>query len=94
MKSNSIQKALLMLDDAYHMNHRGGDIGHYHATVIGSRQIDIVAETPFPCDLDYGIVLGLARRFNPQKGNLMVFHDLRTPCRKKGAQSCKYHVSW
>jgi hypothetical protein len=91
---DTIEKALLMLDDAYHLNHRGGEIGHYHARVVRPHHIDIIAETPFPCDLDYGIIVGLARRFKPTDGNLAVYHDLRAPCRKKGAETCTYHVKW
>jgi hypothetical protein len=91
---DSIQKAFLSLDDAYHINHRNGDIGHYTPTVVNSRQIDVLAETPFPCDLDYGIILGLARRFKPANGVLAVYHDTNTSCRKKGADSCLYHVTW
>jgi hypothetical protein len=53
---DSIQKAMLSLDEAYHMNHRGGEIGHYRPTTVSTHQIDIHAETPFPCDLDYGII--------------------------------------
>jgi hypothetical protein len=91
---DSIQKAFAVLDEAYHTNHRGGEIGHYTATVINSRQIDVLAETPFPCDLDYGIILGLARRFKPVNGILAVYHDTKTTCRKKGSNSCLYHVTW
>lgn len=91
---DSIQKAFLSLDEAYHINHRNGDIGHYHTTIVNNRQIDVLAETPFPCDLDHGIILGLARRFKPASGILAVYHDLHTACRKKGAESCLYHVTW
>lgn len=91
---DNIVKALLSLDDAYHMNHRNGDIGHYKPRVINNRQVEIVAETPFPCDLDYGIILGLARRFKPANAHLAVYHDSKAPCRKKGGETCTYHISW
>jgi hypothetical protein len=91
---DSIPKALSVLDEAYYMNHRGGDIGHYRAQVIHSRQIDMVVDTPFPCDLDFGIVQGLARRFEPANSNLAVYHDHMSPCRKKGSDHCVYHVIW
>jgi|GEM_PF-2770141 len=57
---DSIQKAFQSLDEAYHINHRNGDIGHYHTTIVNNRQIDVLAETPFPCDLDGGL-----ETFNP-----------------------------
>jgi hypothetical protein len=91
---DTIEKALMSLDEAYHMNHRGGEIGHYRSQIVSSRQIDIIAETPFPCDLDYGIILGLGRRFKPPRTNVAVIHDPKAPCRKRGAESCTYHVRW
>jgi len=90
---DSISKALVSLDEAYHMNHRGGEIGHYRTLVLSTHQMDIVAETPFPCDLDYGIILGLARRFKPVHAIPVVWHG-QGACRKKGAESCTYHVRW
>lgn len=90
----TIQDAFLKLDEAYHMNHRGGDFGHYYARIVGPRQIDVVAHNPFPCDLDYGIVQGLARRFKPSGATVIVYHDAMTECRKKGDDRCTYHVTW
>ena len=75
------------------MNHRGGEIGHYRSVLIASHQIDIIAETPFPCDLDYGIILGLARRFKPAHAIPFVWHG-QGSCRKRGMESCTYHVRW
>jgi hypothetical protein len=91
---DSIQSAFQLLDEAYHMNHRGGDIGHYHVKLVGSRQIDIIAQNPFPCDLDLGIISGLANRFRPEKAHPIAYHDILKPCRKHGADYCVYHVSW
>lgn len=90
---DSITKAFQVLDEAFQMNHRG-NVGHYHVHVIRDRQIEVVAENPFPCDMDYGLMQGLARRFKPAKSNLLVYHDPKAPCRKKGADTCTYHISW
>lgn len=91
---NSIQKAFESLDVAYHMNHRGGDFGHYFHKHISNRQIDVTAHNPFPCDLDYGIIQGLARRFKPHGANIIVVHDPVSDCRKRGGDKCVYHVMW
>jgi hypothetical protein len=91
---DSIQKAFLVLDEAYHLNHRGGDFGHYHAKIVSNRQIDLTAHNPFPCDLDYGIVQGLARRFKPPQASLVIYHDPMGTCRKKGDEQCTYHITW
>jgi hypothetical protein len=91
---NSIPTALTALDVAYHMNHRNGEIGHYRAEVIGDSAIDMVCENPYPCDFDYGIIYGMVRRFRPTGVPFTVRHDDEAPCRKKGGDSCTYHVTW
>jgi hypothetical protein len=91
---DDIYKAFQALNVAYHAHHRGGDFGDYHYNLVRDRHIAIVAHNPFPCDLDYGIIVGLARRFKPPRGNLHVYHDRRGVCRKQGADQCTYHVTW
>jgi hypothetical protein len=90
----TIQDAFTKLDEAYHLNHRGGDFGHYYASIVSPRQIDVIAHNPFPCDLDYGIVQGLARRFRPAGATVIVYHDAMKQCRKRGADRCTYHITW
>jgi hypothetical protein len=84
--------ALQSIDVAYHMNHRGGEIGNYKTTVIDDRNVDFLCENPYPDDFDYGIIYGMARRFCPPNLIFSVYHDNEAPCRKKGANSCTYHV--
>lgn len=91
---DSIPSALASVDVAYHLNHRNGEIGHYHAHTIGENQIDMVCENPYPCDFDYGLIYGLVRRFRPSNVRFTVQHDDHAPCRQKGDQSCTYHVTW
>jgi hypothetical protein len=91
---DSIVSALHSIDVAYHMNHRNGEIGHYHCQVIGEKQIDLICENPYPCDFDYGIIYSMARRFRPTGSKFLVRHDDQAPCRKKGGDSCTYHVTW
>lgn len=90
----STETALLSLDAAYQKNNRGGNIGHYAVTRISDTQIDVIAENPFPCDMVYGVIYGLIQRFPPPGINYTVVHDATQPCRKTGAMSCTYHVSW
>jgi hypothetical protein len=91
---DSIVSALQAIDVAYHMNHRGGEIGSYTASVIGDRQVDLVCQNPYPCEFDYGIIYGMARRFCPKDAHVQIRHDSDAPCRQKGAESCTYHVTW
>jgi hypothetical protein len=89
---NSFEAALFSIDEAYHMNHRHGEIGHYQAERINDQQIDVICNNPYPCYFDYGIVYAVAHRFTP-KGGYTVTHDERA-CRKRGDSACVYHVKW
>jgi hypothetical protein len=87
------RSALELLDTAYHMNHKNYDnIGTYTTIVIDDQHIDIMCDNPYPCDFDYGILYGLGKRFMPKGRPFSVYHDNTKPCRKRGAESCTYHV--
>jgi hypothetical protein len=90
-----LDSALPSIDMAYHMNHRGGDIGTYGYESTGPKTARMVCRNPYPCEFDRGIVTSVARRFKP-KGVVVVdvTHDMTAPCRGNGADSCTYLVSW
>ncbi len=91
----SIETALPSIDVAYHMNHRGGDIGTYAYQQIGDRSARMVCRNPYPCEFDRGIIMSAAKRFKPADVvALSVTHDDSQPCRSKGADSCTYLVAW
>ncbi|MBT8225353.1 MAG: hypothetical protein HKP61_23195 [Dactylosporangium sp.] len=92
---NSIETALASIDKAYHMNHRGGEIGSYKVVSSQPKSARMVCENPYPCDFDRGIVLGTATKYKPAtSGAVRVSHDDTQPCRKKGARSCTYQIDW
>lgn len=91
---NSIESALLSLDVAYHMNHRGGDIGYYRATPVGPAHMLMECRNPYPSDFDYGVLYGLVRRFRSHGVPFTVQRDDSLPSRKHGADVCTYHVTW
>ena len=91
---DTIEKALASIDMAYHMNHRGGDIGHYNFEKTGEQSGKMVCDNPYPCDFDLGIIEATAKRFAPKGVSTNVKHDDSQPCRKKGDDSCTYFVSW
>jgi hypothetical protein len=103
---NDIHSAMGSMDAAYHMNHRKNGrvmfdpatgtmlegIGHYgYSPVPGERKIISVCENPYPCDFDRGILTYLAVRFERLA---RVAHDDTKPCRRAGADSCTYIVTW
>lgn len=103
---NDIRSALTGIDIAYHASHRKDGapmfdmtngqmlegIGHYKCELSATEQKTVViCDSPYPCELDRGIVTGFATRFEPMA---KVAHDNNAPCRKKGASSCTYVISW
>jgi len=93
---DSLNKALPAIDVAYHMNHRGGEIGHYQVAEKAAKSFKLVCTNPYPCDFDRGIIAAFCQRFRPDgsQTNARVVHDDAAPCRKKGAESCTYLVTW
>jgi hypothetical protein len=72
-------------------------IGHYKFTPASGaeKRAFVVCENPYPCDFDRGIVDAMARRFKPEPtAKPVVRHDDTKPCRKKGASSCTYIITW
>lgn len=100
-----VHSAVGAIDVAYHMNHRREGsamfdpsngtmlegIGHYGYATPAARRIVSVCENPYPCAFDRGIVTAMATRFEPTS---KVVHDDSKPCRRKGAESCTYIVTW
>jgi hypothetical protein len=91
---DTIDKALASIDVAYHMNHRGGEIGHYAFRKTGARSAEVVCDNPYPDDFDMGIIEATAKQFAPRGASVTVRHDDSRPCRKLGGDSCTYLVSW
>jgi hypothetical protein len=101
-----VDSAVKSIDIAYHMNHRKKGtvlfnpdtgvmlegIGHYGYERIDGKNI-IVSEckNPYPCAFDHGIITTMARKFELKA---TVAHDDSKPCRKNGADSCTYLITW
>lgn len=96
---DDLQKCLALIDTAYHMNHRGGEIGRYEYHYLGGerglQRASMVCRNPYPCGFDRGCIEGFARRFKPQGSyDVVVRHDDSQPCRRNGQDSCTYIISW
>lgn len=105
---HSVEAALASIDVAYHMNHRNrhGEvlfdparpearrmlegIGHYRFERKAPGSALMICHTPYPCAFDRGIVEAMARLF----ASARVSHVDGAGCRKEGAPSCTYAVSW
>ncbi len=91
---DSIDKALASINVAYHIDHRGGEIGHYDFTKLGPNRARMVCANPYPCEFDLGLIQSMARRFQPAGRTPSVTHDETQSCRRKGGASCTYLVAW
>lgn len=101
-----VESALSAIDIAYHMNHRKNGqvmfdpqtgkmeegIGHYgYEKISGQNKVICKCENPYPCDFDKGIITTMAGKFSR---TAIVIHDNDKECRKKGANSCTFIVTW
>ncbi len=91
---DSIDKAMPRIDAVYHMQHPGGEIGHYTYLKTGERCAKMVCNNPYPCDFDHGIIHAMALRFMGGGSFPKVVHDDTQPCRKTGGESCTYLITW
>lgn len=91
---DTLEKALFHLDPAYRSTHRNGEAGHYIFVKTGERAGQMHTLNPYPCDFDRGILDALTKRFEPANPYLDVVHDDLAPCKKQGADSCTYSITW
>jgi hypothetical protein len=100
-----VDTALESIDIAYHKSHRKNGvimfdqasgmmsegIGHYRSRrIAGQQRIEVTCDTPYPCEVDCGIVTRMATKFAPKA------RTVHAPgsCRRKDGTSCVYVVSW
>ena len=93
----NLRDALLSIDIAYQMNHRGGDIGYYKLTSFDefNKAAEMECYNPYPCDFDRGIIIAMSRRFIPVGApsiEVEVHPDF--PGRNDGADRSKYLIKW
>jgi len=96
---DDLQTCLGSINVAYHMNHRGGEIGVYEYRYLGTQdyveKAIMVCSNPYPCSFDRGVIEGFAGRFKPPGcKDIVVRHDDSQPCRRRGDGSCTYVISW
>ncbi len=91
---NSLEAGLRSIDVAYRMNHRGGDFGNYRYESTGPKSATLVCHNPYPCDMDLGLIEGIAERFRPKDAIRVVVQHAPGSCRHRGGESCSYTVTW
>ena len=90
---DTIEKALTMMDQAYHMNYRNGEIGNYAFEKTGNTKGIMTCSSPYPCAYDIEIIEGFMYKLRKQ-GQIPFVKHIPGECRMNGAKQCKYEVSW
>ncbi|QCW04665.1 4-vinyl reductase [Natrinema pallidum] len=88
---SEVENALASIDEAYHQNHRGSEIGSYEFETEGSNEGVMICENPYPCEFDKGLIKGVAKKF---VNNPVDVQEVGDQCRSDGDQHCTYHVEW
>jgi len=94
---DNLKKSLASIDLAYHLNHRGGEIGHYTLAEFDEarRTAVMVCNNPYPSEFDRGIITTMTRKFVPRNS---VIYDVQLDPSKEtrlhGGNSCTYLVTW
>ena len=96
-KINNLKKALEAIDVAYHINHRGGEIGHYKLASFDTEKkvASMICNNPYPSEFNRGIITAMLRGFKP-KGSIYynVNLDSKNQSINDGVESCSYSITW
>lgn len=90
---DTLEKGLFSINDAYYMNHRGGDIGSYETRKIDETTYAVTCCNPYPSYFDLGIIKGLCNQFCTGAKRAHVSLDPDKPTRREGAECCTYVVN-
>ena len=90
---SGVEEGFAAIDEAYRMNHRGGDIGFYRFERVDDQTGEMTCQNPYPCPFDRGLVRAVARENAPVEAFVFVEEPGET-CRRDGDDTCTYTVSW
>ena len=88
---SEVDNALRGINEAYHQNHRGSEIGFYEFQQEDSKEGIMTCENPYPCEFDKGLIKGVAKKF---ANNPVTVEEIGDQCRADGDQHCEYRVEW
>jgi hypothetical protein len=71
----TFEELISIYDVIYQMQHRNGDVGELVGEMVGPHHARVYVNTPFPIDMDYGVIYGFARRLLPPGTLFTVAYD-------------------
>ncbi len=92
---NTLEDALSLLDKAYHLNHRGGEIGYYKYTKIDDCKASMECNNPYPTAFDHGLIESMVQRYKPAdsiRGKVSL--DESKSNRSSGGDSDTFIIEW
>ena len=90
-----IPGAVCSINEAYQMNHRGGEIGYYKCQVLDENNIQLICHNPYPCEFDHGLITSVANQFRPEGVFMIeVQHEHPDKCRKNLCEECVFLINW
>jgi hypothetical protein len=89
--ATTVAEGIESIDDAYQMNHRGGEIGQYVVESIGDGDAVVRCTNPYPCAFDRGVLDAVAAEFG---GGVPSLDEVGDDCRETGGDECVYELSW
>ncbi len=85
---------VMMIPQVYQMQHRHGDVGEEQARQLGDQHLQLYMRTPYPDDLAYGVVWGMARRFLPPGTHFVIAYDEAEPRCDQGGDHTILDIQW
>jgi len=91
------RSAMEALDEAYYLNHKGGDIGHYRLDLadVDSHRAIMECRNPYPPYFDLGIISALCAKFPPSiSATCKVDWEQGHLSRLDGGETCRFLITW
>jgi hypothetical protein len=77
---------------ARHRSSSGGNTGYIKAEQVEENHIIARIRVPYPDDVYYGLIYGLARHFRPADKDFEVYYDVYQPRREQGGSETVIHI--
>ena len=81
-------------EQLYPTRYRNGDAGWISTDIVSERHVIITSNVPYPDDLWYGLLYGLAKRLSPPGARFVVKYDSKQPRKEHGGDTTIYHINW
>ena len=89
-----IGDALLSWNEIYQQNFRSGHAGWYEVSTLNANHMRVTDYTPWPRDLSFGMLQGLARRYVRANERFEVHNDLLRSVTTLPTDQNAFHVTW